>query len=89
MERVDGEGDEAGPWWALAALLVAVVACLMALLPAGVALHALAPPPALVAPYAGALGAAMLMFKSLAIVWGLAARAWSAHKASVAVAFVD
>jgi hypothetical protein len=89
MERVDGEGGEPGAPRALAALLVAVLACLLALLPTVVALHVFAPQPALVAPVVGALGAAGLAVKSLAIVWGLAARAWSAHKASVAVAYDD
>ncbi len=89
MERVDGDGDEPRGAWTLAALLVAVLACLMALLPVAVALREFAPQPALVASAAAALGAAALTVKSLAIVWGLAARAWSVHKGSVDVAYVD
>jgi hypothetical protein len=89
VERSDKDRDGLGGRWVLAALLVAGLACLLALLPVAIALRFLDLPAALVAPIAAALGGALLIVKSVAILSGLAARAWSANKGRVAVAHVD
>ncbi len=89
MERLNTDGGEAGARWVLAALFVAALACILALLPVAIALSFLDLPTALVVPFAGVLGGALLAVKAVAILWGLAARAWSAHKGSVAVAQLD
>jgi len=89
MERVEADGDEPGAARALAALLVVGLACLLALLPAALALRSFAPPPASVVPAVAALGVVVLALKSVATVWRRAVRAWSAHKGSVAAAHLD
>jgi hypothetical protein len=89
MQPVDADRDEPGALRAMAALLVVCLACLLALLPVAIALRVFAPPPLLMALAGAAISSAALAVKSVAIGWGLAARAWSAHKGSVAVAYVD
>lgn len=79
MQPIDPDCYEPDAPRALAALLVVCLACLLALLPVAIALRAFVPPPALMA----------LAVKSVAIGWGLTARAWSAHRGSVAVAYID
>lgn len=91
--RAAGATGEDGDWprggRALAAVVVAGLACLLALLPVAIAVRALALPPGWVVPAASALGAAVLAVKSAAIAWGLAVRAWNALKGGAAVASVD
>lgn len=89
MQPVDADCYEPGATRALATLLVLCLACLLALLPVAIALRVFAPPPVPMALAGAALGSAALAVKSVAIGWGLGARAWSAHKGSVAVASPD
>jgi hypothetical protein len=89
MQPVDAGRDESGALRALAVLLVVCLACVLALLPVAIALRAFVPPPLFMALAGAAVSSVALAVKSVAIGWGLAARAWSVHKGSVTVAYLD
>ena len=84
----DADDEEPGALFAVAALVVFSLACLLALLPVAIALGVLSLPGGLVAPAATVLGATFLIAKSLAIIWGLAARALSSLEPAAAAARV-
>ena len=87
--EIDGECDGTSLFSGLAAIVIAVVALTLAVLPAAVALRILALPSGGVLAALECLSAGLLAAKLIAIAWAVVGRLLEAHPTGAAVATPD
>jgi hypothetical protein len=83
VDELEAELEEPGVGTAVAAVLVAVAALLLAVVPAAVALEAPLLPVGWVAAAVGGFVGFIFSVKLAAIAWGVAVQLWSAYPARV------